>query len=83
MTDAMGLLRFSEHALDQMALRGIDAQDAEAVFSRPTKTAAGKRGGINYYGYGPVSGFRIRVTVYRGTTVATVAWAGRHRKGAR
>jgi len=76
----MPLLRFSDHALEQMAVRGIEPADAEAVFVRPAKTVAGKRGGINYYGYGPLSGYRIRVTVYRGSTVATVAWADRRRK---
>lgn len=73
---------FTRHAIMQMQRRGIPLADAEAVVTRPAKKAPGHRGCTNYWGYGPISGYRIRVTRAANGKVLTVAWADSRKKGA-
>jgi len=71
---------FEQHAIDQMNDRGILRSDAEAVVRNPDKIEPGYDSRTNFWGYGPVCGYRIRVTVNADGTVKTVAWAD-NRKG--
>jgi len=64
-----------------MKKRGIPQSDAEAVLAKPDKTSPGDNGATNHYGYGPASGYRIRVTTAPNGTVKTVAWADRRKQG--
>lgn len=68
-------MNFTRHALDQMQLRAIAKSDAEAVVRDPQSQKPGREGCTNFWGIGPKSGYRIRVTVTAAGEVVTVAWA--------
>jgi len=48
--------------------------------ARPDKIGLGKSEATNYWGYGPKSGYRIRVTVASDGSVITVSWADRRKQ---
>ena len=76
----MGMrVRFTTHALQRGAERGITRWDALWVISNPVTSAPGYGGMTNLWGYTPgTPGKRIRVTIELKTmTVITLAIADR------
>lgn len=72
---------FTAHARRRMAQRGILESDALAVLQNPDKRAPGDDGATNFWGYGPSSGYRIRVTQAADGNIKTVAWADHRKQG--
>lgn len=58
-----------------MRRRRIPESDAAVVAAWPAAVGEGRNGMKTYYGQGPVSGYRLRVTVGADGAVKTVAWA--------
>ncbi|HEX5275939.1 MAG TPA: hypothetical protein VFW34_11785 [Candidatus Rubrimentiphilum sp.] len=74
-------MRFSKYAVKQMRRRRIPESDAAVVAAWPAAVHEGRNGIKACYGQGPVSGYRIRVTVGADGVVKTVAWADWRKPG--
>ena len=68
-------MRFSKYAIKQMRRRRIPESDAAVVAAWPAAVVEGRNGVKTFYGQGPASGYRIRVTVSSDGTVKSAAFA--------